>query len=78
MNQEARSVPFQMRMQPSVKRAGEVAARDDNRSLSSLLETLLIAHLRAKGYLPLADPPTGSGTSAKGPSGRLKSERARR
>ena len=39
-------------MRPDVKGAGEYAAEDDNRSLASLMEVLLIEHLRAKGYLP--------------------------
>jgi len=41
-----------IRMRPSVKKAGEKAAADDNRSLASLMETLLIAHLTERGYLP--------------------------
>jgi hypothetical protein len=73
MSQESRSVPFQLRMQPSVKRAGELAARDDNRSLSSLLETLLIAHLRTKGYLPTSTETP----AAPGPS-RSKGRKAKR
>jgi hypothetical protein len=73
MSQEQRSVPFQMRMQPSVKRAGELAARDDNRSLSSLLETLLIAHLRAGGYLPLSsDASEAQRTAARAKGSRNK------
>ena len=40
-----------IRMRPTVKAAGEKAAQDENRSLASLMETLLIAHLVAKGYL---------------------------
>jgi hypothetical protein len=54
MEDESRSVPFQMRMRPSVKEAGEKAARAGNRSLSALIEILLIEHLRAEGYLPKA------------------------
>jgi hypothetical protein len=77
MSQEPRSVPFQMRMQPTVKRAGELAALDDNRSLSSLLETLLITHLKAKGYLPSADPQALIATGPK-KNVRQKSERGRR
>ena len=49
--QEKKDAVFQIRMRPSVKVAGEKAARDQNRSLSSLMETLLIAHLRQTGYL---------------------------
>lgn len=52
MDDELRSVPFQIRMRPSVKEAGEKAAKADNRSLSSLMETLLIEHLEAKGLWP--------------------------
>lgn len=51
MDDELRSKPFQIRMRPSVKTAGEKAAKADNRSLSSLIETLLIEYLTAKGYL---------------------------
>lgn len=50
-NDELRSKPFQLRMRPSVKVAGEKAAKAENRSLSSLIETLLIQYLEAKGYL---------------------------
>jgi hypothetical protein len=31
---------------------GERAAKDQNRSLSSLMETLLIEYLKARSYLP--------------------------
>jgi hypothetical protein len=41
-------------MRPAVYKAGEQAAADDNRSLAFLMEMLLIAHLREKGYLPNA------------------------
>jgi hypothetical protein len=60
MKQELRSAPFQIRMQPSVKAAGEKAAAAANRSLSSLMETLLIEHLKAHGYLP-SDGRDGAG-----------------
>ena len=49
---EKRTAAFQVRMRPSVKAAAERAAADDNRSLASLMELLVIEHLRAKGYLP--------------------------
>jgi hypothetical protein len=49
---EKKTAPFQVRMRPSVKAAAEQAAADENRSLSSLIETLLIEHLRLSGYLP--------------------------
>ena len=49
---ETKRAPLAIRMQPTVKAAGERAAKDQNRSLASLMETLLIEHLRANGYLP--------------------------
>lgn len=52
MQKELKRAPFAIRMQPTVKKAGERAAKDANRSLSSLMETLLIEHLQTKGYLP--------------------------
>jgi hypothetical protein len=59
MDDELRSAPFQIRMRPSVKAAGEKAAKASNRSLSSLLETLLMEHLRRTGYLPSVGKPAG-------------------
>ena len=44
-------LPLQMRMSQSVKDAGEKAAAAQNRSLSSLLETLLIEHCEKEGFL---------------------------
>lgn len=54
MAEEQKSAVFAVRMRPSVKAAGEKAAKDDNRSLAALIETLLIDHLRERGYLPKA------------------------
>lgn len=48
---ENKSAAFAVRMRPTVKAAGERAAADENRSLSSLMETLLIEYLKDKGYL---------------------------
>jgi hypothetical protein len=39
-------------MRPTVHEAGLRAAADQNRSLASLMETLLIEHLKEGGYLP--------------------------
>ena len=39
------------RVEPAVKQAAERAAADDHRSLSSLMEKLLIEFLRQRGYL---------------------------
>jgi hypothetical protein len=58
MDDELRSTPFQIRMRPSVKKAGELAAKDSNRSLSALIETLLIQHLKESGYLPSGGKPS--------------------
>jgi hypothetical protein len=47
----SRSLPVSLRLPPAVKAAAEKAAKDDFRSLSSLIEKLLTEHLRAKGYV---------------------------
>ena len=48
---EPKSKQFGIRMRISVHEAGLKAAGDANRSLASLMETLLIDYLRANGYL---------------------------
>ena len=40
-----------VRVQPETKAALEKAAKDDMRSISSLIEKILVEWLRAKGYL---------------------------
>jgi hypothetical protein len=40
-----------IRLQPETKAALERAAKDDFRSVSSLVEKILVEWLRAKGYL---------------------------
>jgi hypothetical protein len=50
MATETRTANVMVRMKPSMKAAAEKAAQDDTRSLSSLVEKLLIEHLKAKGY----------------------------
>jgi hypothetical protein len=40
-----------VRIQPSIKAAAEKAAADDRRSLSSLIEKLLVDHLKKRGFL---------------------------
>jgi hypothetical protein len=57
MVEETRSAAYLARFRPSVKLAGEKAAKDQNRSLNSLLETLLIEHLRERGYMPSSGKP---------------------
>lgn len=41
-----------VRVQPETKAALEAAAKDDMRSVSSLIEKILVEWLRLKGYLP--------------------------
>ena len=53
---ETRSSHILIRVQPSLKALAEKAARDDSRSLSSLIEKLLTDHLRAKGDRAKARP----------------------
>jgi hypothetical protein len=64
---ETRSVTFIIRMRPTVKTAGEKAAEISNRSLSALMETLLIDHLKANGLWPPPEtvPPRPSGKGKK-------------
>jgi predicted HicB family RNase H-like nuclease len=48
---QRRSTQFNMRIDPVLKEAAEEAAADDRRSLSSLVEKLLTAYCRERGYL---------------------------
>jgi hypothetical protein len=43
--------PVSLRLPPDVKAAAEQAAKDDFRSLSSLIEKLITEHVKKKGYL---------------------------
>lgn len=47
-----KSATLNLRIEPVIKEAAEKAAADDRRSLTSLVEKLLVDHLRKKGYLP--------------------------
>jgi hypothetical protein len=58
MSEETKQ-PFGVRLKPSVRAAGEKAAKDDERTLSWLMEKLLTEHLKAKGYLPKNGKPAG-------------------
>jgi hypothetical protein len=51
MPDEKRNAQIVIRIQPKLKAAAIKAAKDDVRSLSSLIEKLLTEHLKAKGYL---------------------------
>ena len=46
-----RSAAIGLRVDPQVKRAAEIAAQEDHRSVASLLQKLLVLHLTASGYL---------------------------
>jgi hypothetical protein len=50
---EPKRKQFAIRMRSAIHEAGQKAAADENRSLASLMETLLIDHLKANGYLPV-------------------------
>jgi hypothetical protein len=58
MANETRTVHVMVRMTPSMKAASEKAAKDDARTLSSLIEKLLTGHLKANGYLAVEKPHT--------------------
>lgn len=46
---EAKTAQVNLRLPPKLKELAERAARDERRSLTSLIEHLLVEHLRAKG-----------------------------
>lgn len=48
----AKTHPLGFRVDPEVKAALERAAKDDHRSLSSLIDKILVEWLRERGYLP--------------------------
>jgi hypothetical protein len=58
MKRQSRSAPLGLRLTPPVKIALQRAATDDQRSLASYVERLLIGHLKAKGYLSVEQPRT--------------------
>lgn len=51
-----RSNPLGVRVAHDIKEALERAARDDDRSMSSLVERILKVWLTEKGYLPRTEP----------------------
>lgn len=48
---ETKTAQVNLRIAPSLKEAADKAADDDQRSLTSLIEKLLTAYLREKGYM---------------------------
>lgn len=51
-----KSTAFSFRMHPKVKEALEKIAEDDNRSVGSLVEKILMDWLRERGLLEKASP----------------------
>ncbi|MBO6892855.1 MAG: hypothetical protein JJ866_13010 [Roseibium sp.] len=47
----ARTASLGLRIEPTVKAALEIAAKEDRRTVASYVELVLIEHLKAKGYL---------------------------
>ena len=55
-----RSAAIAVRVEPKIKQAAEKAASEDHRSVASLLEKLLVEHLKRTGYLPANSPAHGA------------------
>jgi hypothetical protein len=49
---ETRTAPLGLRITPSLKRALETAAADDQRPVASMVEKILTDYLKKNGYLP--------------------------
>jgi hypothetical protein len=49
MPKETKDAQVNLRIKPSLKRAAERAAAEDNRSLTSLIEKLLLDYLKKRG-----------------------------
>lgn len=47
-----KNTAISIRVSEAVKKAAEKAAKDDSRSVASLVEKLLVKELKAMGYLP--------------------------
>ncbi len=48
----SKTANLNLRIDPALKEAAARAAEDDRRSLTSLIEKLLVEHLKTTGYLP--------------------------
>jgi hypothetical protein len=53
MKLSPRTAQVNLRLSPDLKAAAEVAAEADSRSLTSLIEKLLVDHLKAIGHFEL-------------------------
>ena len=60
----ARTASVGLRFLPAVKEAAERAAKDDHRSLASMVERILTEWLQANGYLPNEGAKTEKAPSA--------------
>jgi hypothetical protein len=67
MQPERKTAVVMVRMRPSTKAAAEQAAVSDERSLSSLIEKLLLDYLRERGHLPALEAATQPAASARKP-----------
>jgi hypothetical protein len=52
MKDTTKTSAISVRVADKVKAAADKAAKDDSRSTASLVEKVLVDHLKAKGYLP--------------------------
>jgi hypothetical protein len=57
MEKRIKTAQVNLRLEPALKEAAEKAAEIDRRSLTSLVEKLLVDHLRTTGFLPAPDLP---------------------
>jgi hypothetical protein len=55
-----RNASIGIRVELGLKEAAERAAKDDRRTVASLIEKVLTEWLEAKGYLPKGDAPAGA------------------
>jgi hypothetical protein len=55
MEKRIKTAQVNLRLEPALKEAAEKAAEADRRSLTSLVEKLLVDHLQATGFLPAPD-----------------------
>jgi hypothetical protein len=60
MEKRIKTAQVNLRLEPALKKAVEKAAEADRRSLTSLVEKLLVDHLRTTGFLPSLDLPPQS------------------
>lgn len=61
LTMSTRTASIGIRVQPEIKTAAEKAAQADHRTVASLVEKLLIEHLRDKGYLKMDGDKVGNG-----------------